>query len=69
MKIRDLRALTDEQLDDTLRDAAKEMFQLRFRAATEKLSAPSELRELKRRIARIKTLKRERELEQQKAEA
>jgi large subunit ribosomal protein L29 len=62
MKTRELRPLTDDQLADHLRDAAKEMFQLRFRSATEKLNAPSQLRELRRRIARIKTLQREREI-------
>ena len=68
-KTRDLRPLTDDQLADTIRDAAKQMFQLRFRAATEKLNAPSELRELRRRIARIKTLQRERELSKEKNKA
>ncbi|MBX9652553.1 50S ribosomal protein L29 [bacterium] len=68
MKTRELRVLTDDQLADNLRDAAKQMFQLRFRAATEKLNAPSELRELRRRIARIKTLQRERELVQSRTE-
>lgn len=62
MKASELRMLTDEQLLDTLRDAAKQLVQLRFRASTEKLSAPSELRTLRRRIARIKTLQREREI-------
>lgn len=62
MKASELRTLTDEQLLDTLRDAAKQLVQLRFRSSTEKLSAPSELRILRRRMARIKTLQREREL-------
>ncbi|MBY0586179.1 50S ribosomal protein L29 [bacterium] len=62
LKVQELRALSDEQLVDNLREAVKELFQVRFRAAAEKNNAPSSLRELRRRIARIKTLQRERGL-------
>jgi large subunit ribosomal protein L29 len=65
-KIQELRTLSDEQLVDNLREAVKELFQVRFRAAAEKNNAPSSLREMRRRIARIKTLQRERELAKEK---
>lgn len=62
MKAKELREQSDDQLVDILRDSAKEMFNLRFRSATEKINAPSKLRELRRRIARIKTIQRLREI-------
>ena len=56
-----LREMSEDQLMFTLREAEKELFRLRFQAATEKLDAPSNLRKLRREIARIKTVKRQRE--------
>lgn len=62
MKMHEFREMSDQQLADTLRDTFRRLFQLRFQAATEKLDAPSEMRKLRKDIARIKTLQREREL-------
>ena len=62
MKMRDLRDMSDDQLQETLDATTKEFFQLRFQAATERLDAPSELRRLRKDIARIKTLQRQREI-------
>ena len=62
MKMHELRSMSDQQLGDTLSDTFKRLFQLRFQAATERLDAPSEMRKLRKDIARIKTLQREREL-------
>jgi large subunit ribosomal protein L29 len=62
MKMEELTGMSDQQLTDTLRDACRQLFRLRFQAATEKLDAPSELRKLKKDVARIKTLQRQREL-------
>ena len=62
MKMIELRDLSEEQLADTLSDTCHRLFQLRFQAATERLDAPSEIRKLRKDIARIKTLQREREL-------
>jgi large subunit ribosomal protein L29 len=62
LKAADLRGQTDEQLQATLRDTIKTMFQQRFRAATERSSAPTEIRRSRRNIARIKTIIREREI-------
>ena len=61
----DLREMNDEQLDFALRDTRDELFRLRFQAATERLDAPSNLRKLRRGIARILTIQRERELSSQ----
>ena len=55
-------SMNDEQLAFSLREAQQELFRLRFQAATEKLDAPSNLMKLRREIARIKTIQREREL-------
>ncbi len=58
----ELREMSEDQLTYTLREAEKELFRLRFQAATEKLDAPSNLRKLRREIARIKTIQRQRDL-------
>jgi large subunit ribosomal protein L29 len=55
-----LREMSNEQLQFSLDQAQKELFRLRFQAATEKLDAPSNLRKLRREIARIYTLQRQR---------
>jgi large subunit ribosomal protein L29 len=60
--IADLRDMNDEQLQFTLKETREELFQLRFQSATEKLDAPSNLRRLRRSVARILTLQREREI-------
>jgi large subunit ribosomal protein L29 len=60
MKPADLRAMADEQLLTTLRDAEKHLFDLRFQAATDRLETPSVIREARREIARIKTIQRQR---------
>lgn len=62
-KATELREMSDEQLTFSLREAEQELFRLRFQAATEKLDAPSNLTRLRREIARIKTIQRQRELE------
>jgi large subunit ribosomal protein L29 len=59
-----LREMSADQLQFTLTEAQKELFRLRFQAATEKLDAPSNLRKLRREIARIYTLQSEREKSQ-----
>ena len=61
-KASDLRDMNDEQLAITLEETRKELFRLRFQAATEKLDAPSNLMKLRREIARILTIQRQREL-------
>jgi len=62
IKAAEYRGMTDEQLGLTLRDVEKNLFQLRFQSATDRLETPSELRKARREIARIKTVQRQREL-------
>jgi large subunit ribosomal protein L29 len=55
-----LREMSSEQLEFSLGEAKKDLFRLRFQAATEKLDAPSNLTKLRREIARIYTIQQER---------
>jgi len=59
-KTSDLRAKTDDQLTADLADLKKEAFNLRFQAATNQLERPARIKEVRRDIARIKTLQTER---------
>ena len=58
----DLRSSTDEALDGKLAEAKIELFNLRFQAATGQLESHGRLRAIRKEIARIYTVKREREL-------
>ncbi len=58
--IHDLKAKTDDQLQQQLSDLKREQFNLRFQSATNQLEKPSRVREVRRTIARIKTLQNER---------
>jgi large subunit ribosomal protein L29 len=58
----ELREMNDEQLEFSLKEAQQELFRLRFQASTEKLDAPSNLRKLRREIARLRTVQHERKL-------
>lgn len=59
-KIEDLRAKSDDQLNADLADLKREAFNLRFQAATNQLERPARIKEVRRDIARIKTLQGER---------
>lgn len=56
----DLRTKTDDQLTTELSELKREAFNLRFQAATNQLEKPSRMREVRRTIARIKTIQTER---------
>jgi large subunit ribosomal protein L29 len=58
----DLRTATEEELDVKLTEAKIELFNLRFQAATGQLESHGRLRAVRKEIARIYTVKREREL-------
>ena len=58
----ELRELADDELVSRLREAKEELFNLRFQAATGQLESHGRLRTVKRDIARIYTVVREREL-------
>jgi len=60
-KAKQLREMSSEQLEFTLKEACEALFQLRIQAATEKVDAPSNLRKSRRQIARIHTVLRERQ--------
>ena len=62
MKASEIRVLSDEELFKKLEEAHEELFNLRFRLATRQLGNHQELPRVKRNIARIKTILREREL-------
>ncbi len=61
MKADDLRHMSDEQLDLTLKETVKNLFHLRFQSATDRLETPSEIQKAKREVARIKTVMLERQ--------
>ena len=61
-KTGEFREMSDEQLRHELRETRQELFRLRFQGSSERLDAPSNLRKLRREIARIKTIQRERQL-------
>ena len=56
----DLRTKTDDQLTAELVELKREQFNLRFQAATNQLERPARIKEVRRDIARIKTLQGER---------
>jgi len=65
--VEDLRTKTDDQLAVELAELKRERFNLRFQAATNQLEAPSRVREVRRLIARIKTIQNERAAQAAKA--
>lgn len=59
-KIADLRVKSDDELQTQLGELKREQFNLRFQAATNQLEKASRVREVRRQIAKIKTLQTER---------
>jgi large subunit ribosomal protein L29 len=66
-KKEDLGVKTDDQLATQLGEMKREQFNLRFQAATNQLEKPSRVREVRRTIARIKTLQSARSRDAAKA--
>lgn len=62
MKIKDIKELTTEELIKKEKELKTELFNLRFSHATGNLTNPMQLHNLKKEIARVKTIIREREL-------
>jgi large subunit ribosomal protein L29 len=60
-KASELRDMSDEQLDLTLKEAAENLFRLRIQSKTDRMDTPSELRRQRRLIARIKTIQTQRQ--------
>jgi large subunit ribosomal protein L29 len=66
-KFADLKVQTDDQLAVQLSELKREQFNLRFQGATGQLEKPGRIREVRRTIARIKTLQRARKPAEQGA--
>ncbi|MCG3181094.1 MAG: 50S ribosomal protein L29 [Phycisphaerae bacterium] len=64
MKISDTRNMNDQEIDLEIERLRDQLFHLRAQAVTEKLQDPTQLRKARRDIARLLTVKRERELNQ-----
>ncbi|WP_414682947.1 50S ribosomal protein L29 [Longimicrobium sp.] len=62
MKGSDIREMTDQEIAERIEQLNEEGFRLRFRSATQQLENPILLRNIRRDIARLKTVQREREL-------
>ena len=60
MKVTELRDMSGEQLELTLKESCENLFRLRLQSQTERLDTPSELRKQRRLIAQINTIQNER---------
>ena len=65
MKAKKVRELTDDELNRKVSDYKEELFNLRFQLATGQLDNPMRIRDVRKNIARCKTVLRQRELSQQ----
>ena len=63
----ELREMSNEQMAAVLKEACKDLFQLRIKAQTDRLDVPSELKRNRKLVAQIKTIQRQREIEVAKA--
>ncbi|HEY8344572.1 MAG TPA: 50S ribosomal protein L29 [Bacillota bacterium] len=63
MKVKEIRDLTTEELQKKLNDLKVELFNLRFQLAIGQLDNPMRVRDVKKSLARVKTIIRERALE------
>ena len=62
MKVKDIRDMNGAELTQKLDDLKTELFNLRFRLVTGQLENPMRIKEVRKTIARVKTILREREL-------
>ncbi len=67
MRANSLRDMTDVELNQKLLDSKSELFNLRFQLATGQLENPLKIRTVRKDIARVKTVIREREIKQFRA--
>ncbi|MDK2918791.1 MAG: large subunit ribosomal protein [Candidatus Petromonas sp.] len=67
MKASKLHDMTSQELTNTLSDLKAELFNLRFQLATGQLENPMRIKSVKKDIARVKTILRERELKETNA--
>ena len=62
MKISEIRELSNEEINVKLKETKEELFNLRFQQATGNLEKPSRIRDLRHTVARMKTVLKEREV-------
>ena len=62
MKIQDIRELSAQELEDKVKNLKQELFNLRFQNATNQLDNPIKIAQVKKDIARVKTIIREQQL-------
>ncbi|MCC0021494.1 MAG: 50S ribosomal protein L29 [Nitratireductor sp.] len=67
MKASDVRTMTDDQLKDELAKLKKEQFNLRFQQATGQIENTARMRQVRRDIARIQTIARQKQASEAKA--
>lgn len=68
MRTEDMREMSDVEVNQQIDQLVDELFNLRMKSAHEELENPALIRELRRDIARLKTIRRERELSSANAE-
>ncbi len=61
MKVKEIRELSTEEINEKLFETKQELFNLRFQQATGNLEKPSRIRDLRHTVARLKTVLKERE--------
>ena len=62
MKVKEIRELSTEEIQKKIVETKEELFNLRFQQATGALEKPSRIRELRHTVARMKTVLKEREV-------
>ncbi|MBP8035893.1 MAG: 50S ribosomal protein L29 [Negativicutes bacterium] len=67
MKAKEIRDMNAAEMDQKIAGLKEELFNLRFQIATGQLENPMRIREVKKAIARIKTIQRETEIKAQRA--
>jgi large subunit ribosomal protein L29 len=63
MKTNEIRKLSTEEINKKITESKEELFNLRMKQATGSLENPARIRELRKTVARLKTILREREIE------
>lgn len=63
MKTSEIRKLTTEEINKKIADSKEELLKLRFKQATGELENPARIKELRKDVARFKTILKEREIE------
>ncbi|HCY1054690.1 TPA: 50S ribosomal protein L29 [Staphylococcus aureus] len=67
MKAKEIIDLTTSEIEEQIKSSKEELFNLRFQLATGQLEETARIRTVRKTIARLKTVAREREIEQSKA--